>query len=112
MCSRLGTTTLAAQSVLLVSSSMTYQAPFAASVAVAVRVGNLLGASLPSTAALSARTALLLSVVIGFANSSMFLIFRSQWGGLTERREQIFLDSQELLISVSSQCRFRLYLLL
>lgn len=80
--SLLGTTALAAQSVLLVSSSVTYQLPFGASVATAVRVGNLLGANRASEAKISSRVALILSLAMGGLNSALFLIFRKQWGWL------------------------------
>lgn len=74
--SQLGTTPLAAQSVLLVCSSITYQQPFAISVAVAVRVGNLLGAHKPSEAKISSNAGLVLSLASGILNSSLVLIFR------------------------------------
>ncbi len=60
--SQLGVVALAAQSVLLVSSSVTYQLPFGASVATAVRVGNLLGANRPDEAKISSRVSLILSL--------------------------------------------------
>lgn len=74
--SLLGTTPLAAQSVLLVCSSITYQQPFAISVAAAVRVGNLLGALKPQDAKVSANAAYVLSVLSGIFNSSLLVIFR------------------------------------
>jgi MATE family multidrug resistance protein len=80
--SLLGTSALAAQSVLLVSSSVTYQLPFGASVATAVRVGNLLGANRPTEAKISSRVALFLSLAMGGLNSALFIIFRRQWGWL------------------------------
>ncbi|KAJ1027032.1 hypothetical protein NDA18_003052 [Ustilago nuda] len=80
--SQLGVVALAAQSVLLVSSSVTYQLPFGASVATAVRVGNLLGANRPAEAKISSRVALILSLAMGGLNSALFLIFRRQWGWL------------------------------
>lgn len=80
--SQLGVVALAAQSVLLVSSSVTYQLPFGASVATAVRVGNLLGANRPDEARISSRVSLILSLAMGGLNSALFLIFRSQWGWL------------------------------
>ena len=76
----LGTTALAAQSVLLVSSSVTYQLPFGASVATAVRVGNLLGANRAREAKISSSVALIISLVMGGINSGLYLIFRKQWG--------------------------------
>ncbi|ETS63241.1 hypothetical protein PaG_03028 [Moesziomyces aphidis] len=80
--SQLGVVALAAQSVLLVSSSVTYQLPFGASVATAVRIGNLLGANRPEEAKISSRVALILSLAMGGLNSALFLIFRKQWGWL------------------------------
>lgn len=80
--SQLGVVALAAQSVLLVSSSVTYQLPFGASVATAVRVGNLLGANRPEEAKISSRVSLILSLAMGGLNSALFLIFRRQWGWL------------------------------
>lgn len=80
--SQLGVIALAAQSVLLVSSSVTYQLPFGASVATAVRVGNLLGANRPDEAKISSRVSLILSLAMGGLNSALFLIFRKQWGWL------------------------------
>ncbi|KAJ9477884.1 Ethionine resistance-conferring protein 1 [Pseudozyma hubeiensis] len=80
--SQLGVVALAAQSVLLVSSSVTYQLPFGASVATAVRVGNLLGANRPDEARISSRVSLILSLAMGGLNSALFLIFRRQWGWL------------------------------
>ncbi|SPC67320.1 uncharacterized protein UHOD_02957 [Ustilago sp. UG-2017b] len=80
--SQLGVVALAAQSVLLVSSSVTYQLPFGASVATAVRVGNLLGANRPAEAKISSRVALILSLAMGGLNSALLLIFRRQWGWL------------------------------
>lgn len=74
--SLLGTTPLAAQSVLLVCSSITYQQPFAISVAVAVRVGNLLGALKPRDAKISSNAGMVLSLLSGVFNSSLILIFR------------------------------------
>ena len=51
----LGPVVLATQSILLVSASTTYQAPFALSIAAAVRIGNLLGESKAKRAAITAR---------------------------------------------------------
>lgn len=77
---RLGTVALAAQSVLLVSSSITYQLPFALSVAAAVRVGNHLGAGQAHAANVASNMSMLLSLACGAFNSALFLAFRNQWG--------------------------------
>lgn len=80
MASMLGTTALAAQSVLLVICSLTYQLPLSVSVAAAVRIGNLLGAKQPAWAAVSTRTVMVAALVCGLLNSSAMILFRNQWG--------------------------------
>ena len=59
--SLLGPTVLAAQSVLLVSASTTFQAPFALSVAGSVRIGNLLGEGKGRRAGVASRTAVVMA---------------------------------------------------
>ena len=76
---RIGPEALATQSVLLVSASTTYQAPFALSVAASVRIGNLLGERNAPRAALCARLSLLLSLGFSAISCAMFLAFRKQW---------------------------------
>ncbi|KDN44750.1 MATE efflux family protein [Tilletiaria anomala UBC 951] len=78
----LGTTPLAAQSVLLVTSSITYQLPYAIAVAGAVRVGNLLGANKPAYARLSSSTSLFIGLASGVANSAALVSLRGSWGWL------------------------------
>jgi len=55
--SLLGPVALATQAVLLVSVSTAFQAPYAVSIAAAVRIGNLLGKSNAKRAAISTRAA-------------------------------------------------------
>ncbi|PPR06453.1 hypothetical protein CVT24_002614 [Panaeolus cyanescens] len=78
--SLLGSVQLACQSVLLVSASTTFQAPFALGVATSVRVGNLLGEGKAKRAGVSAKTSIVMAFAIAFFTSMMFLIFRRQWG--------------------------------
>ncbi|KZP13415.1 MATE efflux family protein [Athelia psychrophila] len=80
--SLLGPVTLAAQSVLLVSASSTVQAPFALSIAVSVRIGNLLGTSQPRRAGVAANTSILLACVIALFFSALFMVFRRSWAHL------------------------------
>jgi len=77
--SLLGPVALATQSVLLVSASTTFQAPFALGVAVSVRVGNLLGENKAKRAGVAANTSILLAVMIASFWSAMLLIFRQSW---------------------------------
>ncbi|WFD29100.1 hypothetical protein MSPP1_000105 [Malassezia sp. CBS 17886] len=78
----LGTTALAAQSVLLITSSITYQLPYGASVAASVRVGNLLGARHPNGAKMASSASLILSYAVGVLNSSVVFLARKHWGFL------------------------------
>ncbi|KAF8135004.1 MATE efflux family protein [Boletus edulis] len=75
----MGPVVLAAQSVLLLSSSTTYQAPFALSVATSVRIGNLLGEGNARRAGVVAATSIVMSVALGCVFSILFLVFRHKW---------------------------------
>lgn len=78
----LGTTALASQSVLLITSSVTYQLPYGAAVAASVRVGNMLGAGCLREARIATYASLLLAFVIGLLNSSVVYFARNEWGYL------------------------------
>ncbi|KAK0489073.1 MATE efflux family protein [Armillaria novae-zelandiae] len=80
--SLLGPVALATQSVLLVSSSTTFQAPFALSVATSVRIGNLLGESKARRAGIASNTSLVMSLIMSSLFCTMFLVFRNSWGYL------------------------------
>ncbi|KAF8546284.1 MATE efflux family protein [Imleria badia] len=75
----LGPVTLAAQSVLLLSASTMYQAPFALSIATSVRIGNLLGEGNARRAGVAAGTSIVMAVVVGCVFSAILLVFRHQW---------------------------------
>ncbi|KZT39453.1 MATE efflux family protein [Sistotremastrum suecicum HHB10207 ss-3] len=92
--SLLGPVSLATQSVLLVSSSCTYQAPFALSVAVSVRIGNLLGEGNAARARLAAYMSLVIALGFAAVASAMFLIFRNSWA-------HIFNDDPEVVALVA-----------
>ncbi|KAJ3759628.1 multidrug/Oligosaccharidyl-lipid/Polysaccharide flippase [Lentinula raphanica] len=77
--SLLGPTALAAQSVLLVSCSTTYQVPFALGVATSVRIGQLSGLAGPRLAKLAAHAALLLGLALSLVFSAIFWIWRKKW---------------------------------
>ncbi|KAL0958232.1 hypothetical protein HGRIS_000389 [Hohenbuehelia grisea] len=93
--SLLGPVTLAAQSVLIVSSSCTYQAPYALSVATSVRIGNLLGEFKARRAAISARTALMMGLVMAAFMSTLFILLRRTIG-------RLFNDDEEVISLVAS----------
>lgn len=62
--SLLGPVVLASQSVLLVSASTTFQAPYALSIAAAVRVGNLLGEAKGKRAAVATHASFFIAFFI------------------------------------------------
>ncbi|KAH9055675.1 MATE efflux family protein [Lactarius vividus] len=78
----LGPTVLAAQSVLLVSASTAFQAPFSLSVASSVRIGNLLGEQNAARAEVSAKMSMLLALFFAGVSSAIFLTFKNKWGYL------------------------------
>ncbi|KAL4758701.1 MATE family efflux transporter [Aspergillus foveolatus] len=66
--SYLGTTPLAAQSVLATVSSITFQIPFTLSISSSTRVANLIGATLVDAAKTTAKVAMCGAVVVGILN--------------------------------------------
>lgn len=66
--SYLGTTPLAAQSVLSTISSITFQIPFPVSISGSTRVANLIGATLVDAAKLSAKVSMIGAVIVGLLN--------------------------------------------
>lgn len=75
--SYLGTTPLAAQSVLSTISSITFQVPFPLSIAGSTRVANLIGASLVNPAKVSAKVTLWGAVIVGLLNMLLLSTLRS-----------------------------------
>lgn len=75
--SYLGTTPLAAQSVLSTISSITFQIPFPLSIAGSTRVANLIGATLVEPAKTSAKVTMVGAVVVGLLN--MLLLSSLRW---------------------------------
>ncbi|KAF9029825.1 MATE efflux family protein [Hymenopellis radicata] len=92
---RLGPVALATQSVLLVSASTTFQAPFALSIASSVRIGNLLGESNAHRAGVASKTSLLMSLLLSGISCTMFLTFRNSWG-------KLFNDDPEVIATTAS----------
>ncbi|KAL4398846.1 ethionine resistance protein [Malassezia pachydermatis] len=85
----LGTTALASQSVLLITSSVTYQLPSGAAVAASVRVGNLLGAGKARHARTASTAAIYFSIFIGLVNSSIVFFTRHQLGFLFSSDKEV-----------------------
>lgn len=89
-----GKTSLAAQSVLLVSCTTTYQAPYSIALGAAVRIGNLLGEYEARRAKLVSRLAFALSIAVGIGWCIMFVLLRRHWS-------LIFNDDPDVVAIVS-----------
>ncbi|KAG8697278.1 hypothetical protein FRC09_007971, partial [Ceratobasidium sp. 395] len=87
--SQLGPTTLAAQSVLVVTSSTAYQVPAALGVASAVRIGNLLGAGNAREALVASRVATGLGLVQSLILACIFMSLHSRLAGLFNNDEAV-----------------------
>lgn len=74
--SYLGTTNLAAQSVLSTISSITWQIPFPLSIAGSTRVANLIGATLVGAAKTSAKVSICGAVIVGLLNMVLLSVLR------------------------------------
>ena len=80
--SLLGVVPLGAQAVLSTTGSLVYQIPFALSVGVSVRVGNLLGAGLARPARSATVVSCVLSLIVGTALAIVIVALRHDWGRL------------------------------
>lgn len=74
LASYLGTSQLAAQSILATMASLTYQVPYGVSIAASTRIANFLGAQLPNSAFITCQASYYFTFVIAAINSS-FLYF-------------------------------------
>ncbi|QRV82116.1 MATE efflux family protein [Ceratobasidium sp. AG-Ba] len=74
--SQFGPTRMAAQSVLVASSSSAYMAPGALAVACAVRIGHFLGAGDAHGAKLASRVSIVLACIQSMISASIFLSLR------------------------------------
>lgn len=86
---RLGTTSLAAQSVVMTADQIINTIPFGLGVAESARLANLLGAQDPVAARRSAHCAAGLSVLFGSAILSILLATRYSIGGLFNSDERV-----------------------
>ncbi|KAJ5690821.1 hypothetical protein N7462_005213 [Penicillium macrosclerotiorum] len=75
--SYLGTSALAAQSILSTISSITWQIPFPLSIAGSTRVANLIGATLADAAKTSAKVSFCGAVIVGLFNMVLLSSLRS-----------------------------------
>lgn len=102
--SYLGTTPLAAQSVLSTICGIMFQIPFPLSIAGSTRVANLIGASLVNPAKTAARVTLCGAVIVGLLNMLLLSCLRSYVPRLfTSEREVIDLVAKVLPLCAAFQ---------
>ncbi|KAI1492376.1 mate-domain-containing protein [Biscogniauxia mediterranea] len=87
--SRLGTSYLAAQSILVTVTSTTFMIPFPVSIAASTRIANLIGAKLVGAAKTSAKVAFFAGCVIGLFNLTMLASLRFQLPHLFTQDEEV-----------------------
>ncbi|GMM50072.1 Erc1 protein [Starmerella bacillaris] len=93
--SYLGTTDLAAQTILSSITSLAYEIPFAVGCAASTRVATLIGSGMPSAARLAAGVASAVAVTIGALDATIIMIFRKS---LTS-----FFSNDETVIAIASK---------
>jgi MATE family multidrug resistance protein len=98
--SYLGTTPLAAQSVLATISSITFQIPFTLSISASTRVANLIGASLVPAARVTAKVAMWGAVIVGLGNMILISSLRYYIPHLFTSEEEVI----ELVARVLPLC--------
>lgn len=79
---RLGTTSLAAQSVIMTTDQVLNTIPFGISIATSNRVGNLLGRAWPAGAKVSANLSAMLAAAVGMVIMTIMLLTRRSFGYL------------------------------
>ena len=100
----IGTDALAAQTIVLNTSSLAYCLPLGISVAASTRIGNCLGSKLPKLAMISARVAMLLALVIATFNSLTLIIIKENWGFFwTDDKKVVEIVSQILPLAALFQ---------
>ncbi|KAK7739113.1 ethionine resistance protein [Diatrype stigma] len=91
---RLGTLSLAAQSVIMTADQIIYTVPFGLGVATSARIGNLLGAQRARDAARAAHCAAVLSIILGAAILTVLMATKDVFG-------RIFNDDAQVVGMVS-----------
>lgn len=100
--SHFGTTALAAQSILSTVCSLSYQVPFAVSIAASTRIANFVGATLADSAKIATRVSIYVSYLVALANGVLFFIFRYQISSLFSNDKDVI----ELVASVAPMIAF------
>lgn len=94
---RLGTISLAAQSVIMTADQVMNTIPFGVGVAASTRVGNLLGARDAHGAARAAHTAAVLSILLGGIVLAVLMITRNSFGRIFNDDDHVVRLTAEVL---------------
>jgi MATE family multidrug resistance protein len=78
-----------ASMLTVTSSSLTYQLPYALSVAAAVRVGNLIGAQHVPIARIASIVSVGLGGCVGLFNSLLLVLNKGHWGELFTKEKEV-----------------------
>ncbi|GKV04346.1 hypothetical protein SLEP1_g16508 [Rubroshorea leprosula] len=94
---------IAAMGILIQTTSLLYNFPFALMSGVSARVGQALGAGEPSNAQLTAIIGLAMAVAFGLSASVFMTLIRSEWGKLFTDEPQI-LDLISTVLPILGLC--------
>ncbi|GAM39632.1 MatE family transporter [Talaromyces pinophilus] len=94
---RLGTISLAAQSVIMTADQVMNTIPFGVGVAASTRVGNLLGARDAHGAARAAHTAAVLSILLGGIVLAVLMVTRNSFGRIFNDDDHVVRLTAEVL---------------
>lgn len=94
---RLGTISLAAQSVIMTADQVMNTIPFGVGVAASTRVGNLLGARNAHGAARAAHTAAFLSILLGGVVLAILMVTRNSFGRIFNDDDHVVRLTAEVL---------------
>ncbi|SPN99595.1 related to ethionine resistance protein [Cephalotrichum gorgonifer] len=86
---RFGPSSLAAQSILATLASISYQLPFALSIAASTRIANLIGAGLVDAAIVSTKVTISLDVILGLFNATVMWTLRHVLVGFFTDDEEV-----------------------
>ena len=95
--SYLGVIELAAQSVLMTLTSITFMIPFPLSIAASTRVANLIGATLVDAAKMTTRVAFVGAIIVGFVNVTLLAALKDYIPYLFTSDEAVVKMTAEIL---------------
>lgn len=89
LCSKFGTTALAAQSITSTTMSLFYQIPFSIGLVVSTRIANYIGSREVASAKTTTYVAMLLILAVAFIDSCCIYLARNLLGSIYSRDEEV-----------------------